>query len=75
MILQIKGRNIQSSKLQLHRGPMRSPDYNNDWKGMISIPGVGAHVWVTFDNGDVNYPIIVGTFAAQSDYKGIFEIE
>lgn len=70
-----KGVNIQSNRLQLHRGPMRAPDYNNDWKGILSIPGVGAHVWVRFENGDPHYPIIIGTFAAQADYKGIYEMQ
>jgi hypothetical protein len=69
----VKGNNVQQGNLQIYRGPLRAADYNNDWKGIISIPGVGSHVWVIFENGDVNYPIIVGTYAAQNDYKGVFE--
>lgn len=68
-----KGANIIGNVSQMHRGPMRSPDYNNDYKGMISIPGVGSHVWIYFENGDLNYPIILGSFASQVDYRGIFE--
>lgn len=68
-----KGANLIGNVSQMHRGPMRSPDYNNDFKGMVSIPGVGSHVWIYFENGDLNYPIILGSFASQADYRGIFE--
>lgn len=68
-----KGANLIGNISQMHRGPMRSPDYNNDYKGMISVPGVGSHVWIYFENGDLNYPIILGSFASQADYRGIFE--
>lgn len=68
-----KGANVIGNVSQMHRGPMRSPDYNNDFKGMVSIPGVGAHVWIYFENGDLNYPIILGSFAAKVDYRGIYE--
>ena len=54
---------------------MRAPDYNNAWKGIISVPGVGAHVWIRFESGDPNYPIVIGTFMAQTDYKGIYKTE
>ena len=70
-----KGSNVQTDATQIYRGPARAPDYNNDWKGLISIPGVGSHVWVRFENGDPLYPIIVGTFASRADYKGIFEMK
>ena len=68
-----KGVNVVGNVSQMHRGPMRAPDYNNDFKGMISIPGVGSHVWIYFENGDLNYPIILGSFASKADYRGIFE--
>jgi hypothetical protein len=68
-----KGANVVGNVSQMHRGPMRAPDYNNDFKGMISIPGVGSHVWIYFENGDLNYPIILGSFASKADYRGIFE--
>ena len=53
-----KGCNVINNVGQIHRGPMRAADYNNSWKGVISIPAVGAHVWVIFENGDSNFPII-----------------
>jgi hypothetical protein len=71
-----KGCNTQQSNAgQAHRGPMRSADYNNSWKGIISVPGVGAHVWIRFESGDPNYPIVIGTFMAQADYKGVYKTE
>jgi hypothetical protein len=71
-----KGCNIQQPNAgQSHRGPMRAADYNNAWKGIISVPGVGAHVWVRFESGDPNYPIVIGTFMAQTDYKSVYKTE
>ena len=71
-----KGCNVQRSNAgQAHRGPMRAADYNNAWKGIISVPGVGAHVWIRFESGDPNYPIVIGTFMAQTDYKGVYKTE
>lgn len=54
--------------------PMRSNTQTNKAKGMISIPAVGSHVSVYFDNGDPLYPIIDGVFYSQQDYQGIHDI-
>lgn len=70
----VKGNNLLNDCGQVHRGPQRSTNYNNDWKGLICTPGVGSHVWVRFENGDVNFPIIMGTYANQANYKGIYKI-
>jgi hypothetical protein len=71
----VKGCNVFGNVGQIHRGPMRSADYNNDWKGMMAIPGVGSHVWVMFETGDPNFAIIVGTFADQNAYKGVYDVK
>lgn len=42
-------------------------------KGMISIPAVGAHVSVSFEGGDPQYPIVDGIFYNQEDMKGIHD--
>lgn len=68
-----KGNNFRGNVGQVHRGPIRSANYNNNWKGVVSIPGIGSHVWVIFERGDPNYPVIIGTFLAQEDYKGIYK--
>lgn len=69
-----KGNNLLNDCGQVYRGPQRSTNYNNDWKGLMCIPGVGAHVWVRFENGDANFPIVMGTYASQANYKGIHKI-
>lgn len=70
-----KGCNVINNVGQVYRGPMRAADYNNNWKGVISIPAVGAHVWVIFENGDSNFPIIIGTFTDQNSYKNIYDVK
>lgn len=65
------GNNLTNTIRQAHRGPMTSVDYTNEFKGLISIPGVGSHVWVHFENGDTNYPVVVGIITNSSDVKGI----
>jgi hypothetical protein len=67
------GNNISGPTNQAHRGAMRSPDYTNKMKGMISIPSVGSHVWVKFSNGDTNFATIIGITTGQESFKGIFE--
>ena len=32
--------------------------------GMFCIPPIGSHVWIEFENGDADYPIVVGGFWA-----------
>jgi hypothetical protein len=71
----VKGCNIIGNIGQSYRGPMRAADYNNNWKGILSIPGVGSHVWVVFNNGDSNYPVIIGTFASQNDFKTVYNVK
>lgn len=66
------GSNLQS-KID-GKPPIRPPSQNNKVKGMISIPGIGAHVSVYFDNGNPMYPIIDGTFYTQEDMLGIHDI-
>lgn len=68
------GNNLTGKISQAHRGPMTSIDYSNEFKGMISIPGVGSHVWVQFENGDTNYPFVVGIITNSSDVGGIFQV-
>ena len=51
--------------------PMLGNTQGNKVKGSISIPGVGAHVSVYFENGDPLYPIVDGIFYTQEDFAGI----
>ena len=70
----ISGSNLTGKISQGHRGPMTSIDYSNEFKGMISIPGVGSHVWINFENGDTNYPVVLGVITNSSDIGGIFQV-
>jgi len=54
--------------------PIIGNTQNNKVKGMISIPGVGSHVSVYFDNGDPLYPIVDGVFYNQEDYAGLHDL-
>jgi hypothetical protein len=54
--------------------PLRSSSQGDKAKGMISIPAVGAHVNVTFENGDYMFPIVDGVFYSQEDIMGIHDI-
>ena len=56
-------------------GPYRPSDQNNNYKGVVSIPSPGAHVWVRFEQGDPNRPIVVGTFTSKNDMKNIYGSE
>lgn len=38
----------------------RPSKHVNKTKGVISIPSVGSQVWVFHDDGDLNYPIVIG---------------
>lgn len=35
----------------------KPPGYNNSTCGSFSVPNVGAHVWVFFENGDITRPV------------------
>lgn len=53
--------------------PFRSPTQSNKAKGMISIPAVGAHVSVYFEDGDPQFPIVDGVFYTQEAMAGIHD--
>lgn len=54
--------------------PFRSEDQNNKVKGLVSIPAVGAHVNVIFENGNPLFPIVDGIFYSQEEFAGIYDI-
>lgn len=67
-----KGANMQTA---VKCGPpMISPSQNNKAKGMISIPAVGAHVSVYFEDGDPQYPIVDGVFYSQESFAAIHDV-
>ena len=46
--------------------------YNNAARGSFSIPSVGAHVWVFFREGNIQFPVYFASSYGQEDWAGIF---
>tara|TARA_R110000787_G_scaffold16774_12_gene52616 strand:- start:7917 stop:10355 length:2439 start_codon:yes stop_codon:yes gene_type:complete len=47
--------------------------YSNAAKGMFSIPGVGAHVWVFFREGNPMCPVYFATSFDEGDWKSVYQ--
>jgi hypothetical protein len=47
-------------------------DYSNLARGTFSVPNVGAHVWIFFQQGDPNYPVYFAVSHGQEDFKRIY---
>ncbi|MBZ4400707.1 phage baseplate assembly protein V [Myxococcus sp. MISCRS1] len=41
--------------------------YGGSGKGFFAVPAVGAKVWVEFERGDLNYPIVAGCFWGEGE--------
>jgi len=51
----------------------RPNTYSNCAKGSFSIPNVGAHVWVFFQDGDPLHPVVFAAMHGSEDWRGIYE--
>jgi hypothetical protein len=51
----------------------RPMPYSNSCMGSFSIPNVGAHVWVFFENGDPLKPVIFAASYGKEDWKSIYD--
>lgn len=67
----VRGTNNLKQDVTLQTRPF---DHSNNWKGMISIPGIGAHVWIFFEDGNTQYPIVMGYHANQAAFLGVHGI-
>jgi hypothetical protein len=47
--------------------------YSNCAKGSFSIPNVGSHVWVFFQDGDPLQPVVFAAMHGREDWKGIYD--
>lgn len=56
-----------------HAHNYRPNTYSNLAKGSFSIPNVGSHVWVFFEDGDHMRPVVFGAMHGQEDWKGIYD--
>ena len=68
----VRGTNLLKPDTTLQLRPV---NHSNNWKGTISIPAVGSHVWVFFENGDAQFPIVIGYHANQEAFLKIHGIE
>lgn len=48
--------------------------YSNVSKGSFSIPNVGSHVWVFFQDGDPLEPVYFAVSYGDSDWQGIYDV-
>jgi hypothetical protein len=51
----------------------RPSSYSNCSKGVFGIPSVGAHVWVFFREGDVNFPVVCFASYGKMDWDSIYD--
>lgn len=42
-------------------------------RGFFSIPNVGAHVWVFFQDGDPQYPVYFAAASSHQDWQGVYK--
>ncbi len=47
--------------------------YSNEAKGSFSIPNVGSHLWLFFENGDHMKPVFFAASTGQEDWRGIYQ--
>jgi len=47
-------------------------NYSNLARGHFTIPNVGAHVWVFFEGGDQNFPVVFASSHGQDDWTRIY---
>lgn len=57
-----------------HAHQYKPSPYSNLARGLFSIPNVGAHVWVFFQDGDPKYPVYFGVMYGQEDWKRIYDL-
>lgn len=55
-----------------HSYDYKPTTYSNQAKGSYSIPNVGSHLWVFFNDGDVMSPVYFASSSGQEDWAGIY---
>lgn len=56
-----------------HAALYRPMSYANAAQGSFSIPNVGSHVWVFFENGDPLKPVVFAVSYGREDWKSIYD--
>ncbi len=57
-----------------HSHQYKPSAYSNLARGLFTIPNVGAHVWVFFQDGDPKYPVYFAATAGEEDWKRIYTL-
>ena len=57
-----------------HANQYKPGAYSNLARGLFTIPNVGAHVWVFFQDGDPKYPVYFAAAAGEEDWKRIYTL-
>jgi hypothetical protein len=55
-----------------HNNSISPVSYTNQTSGMFGVPNVGAHVWVFFENGDLEYPVYFAYNYDDKDWQGAY---
>lgn len=50
-------------------------DYSNLARGVFTNINVGAHVWVFFNAGDINYPVVFAVSQGTEDWQRIYSMQ
>lgn len=70
---EFKSNSIANSRDYLNQSYAPSV-HTNSCKGMMSIPNVGAMVWLFFEGGDPSYPVYFGYAYDSSDWHGMYGV-
>lgn len=62
---------IHAGKVDVHAYNQKPPSYNNSAKGMFSIPRVGSHVWVFFEDGDMARPVYFAYSYNEAEWQSV----
>lgn len=55
-----------------HGGEYSPSNYSNLARGLFTIPNVGSHVWIFFQDGDPQYPVVWSISYGVEDWKRIY---
>ena len=62
-----------ANKTNVYGTSYKPASYSNKSKGSFSVPPVGAHVWVFFNQGDPMQPVYFATSFSAEAWQGMYE--
>jgi len=66
--------NVGNRFVNPHSHQYKPSAYSNLARGLFTIPNVGAHVWLFFQDGDPKYPVYFASAAGEEDWKRIYTL-